>query len=407
MVIAGLILSVSLAWNYYETRKTSNFEEETYTAELLAHGLSREAASSIEESIRKEPVSPRSIKLRRVLADIYMNDLNDYEKALSELIFVKTFNPELASSTEKNIRYCMTRLGHVYDVERRKMHDLGINPIKNEVSSSTVIRIANKPVCSVDNLKQKIKEFGIPKDKINEKLLIALANRISQEILLNRAADRSGIKETSGYLKQVKQFEKNLALQNYLEKYCFKDINITDEDVANYISKNKNMFEKEAQVTYSVFQFENAARAEDYILQNSKGESGVTLSIANASEPIKVKIEPDIVLQQNQTANISNLPDTIRGLSVEKLKNTKYYGPVKVENKWNVYEINNVIDSQKMDPERAKMIATQQLTENKKHELLAKKISELKEKEGLVINKDVIKSAFFKKATDTKQLPKK
>ena len=159
MVIAGLILSVTLAWNYYETRKITEFEQGNFTSELLAHGLPREAAAVIEENIQKQPLSSRSIKLRQVLAEIYMNDLNDYEKALSELIFVKTFSPQLASATEKNIRYCMTRLGRVYDVERRKMHDLGINPVVNEVSSSTVIRIANKPVLSVEQLKMKIKEF--------------------------------------------------------------------------------------------------------------------------------------------------------------------------------------------------------------------------------------------------------
>jgi len=410
LIVVGLVLSVSMSWYFYQMRAVTEFEEETFMSELLAHGLPREAASTLEENISKQPLSSRSTKLRKVLAEIYMNDLNEYEKALSELIFIRSFEPGIASQTEKNIRYCMKRLGRVYDIERRKMLDVGVNPIKNNVASSTVIRIGNKAVYSVDQLNAKLDELKFPRDKLTNELLSALVARISQEILLKRAANRSGIKDTKEYLKHIKQFEENLILQKYLEEDVFKDVKISDADISSYIASNRNQFETDDRVVYSDLAFGYANKAEDYIAQfgdKEKGWSASGTSLNNGSDSIIVSAEPDQIIAENKTELVANLPDAIKGINWKLGKTKEFYGPVKLTDNWHVYRIHQVIPGQKMEANQAKQTASQRVSEQKKQTCLSQKINELMKKEGLIINKDVIASAFFPTASETKNVAEK
>ncbi|MDN5280284.1 MAG: hypothetical protein PWR01_4249, partial [Clostridiales bacterium] len=121
MVMAGLALSLVLAWNYYQTRKMTGYEKDRFAAELLAYDLPQEAAHVLEESIRMQPYSDKSLKMRRALADIYMKELGQFDKALGELVFIRTFSTDVASETEEDIKFCLNRLGRTYDVDRREM----------------------------------------------------------------------------------------------------------------------------------------------------------------------------------------------------------------------------------------------------------------------------------------------
>ena len=91
MVIAVLILGLALSYNYYQSRRTTNTENSEYAADLLAYSLPSEAAKVLEENIRRQPLSQKGLKMRKALAEICMNELNDYDKALAQLVFINHF----------------------------------------------------------------------------------------------------------------------------------------------------------------------------------------------------------------------------------------------------------------------------------------------------------------------------
>lgn len=231
MVIAGLILSLALSYNYYQTRRTTVTENESYAASLLAHGLPGEAAAIIAENIRKQPIADRSLKLRKVLAELYMNELNDFEKALSELVFIKNFAPDsaVASGTEEQIRYCLNRLGRVYDVERRRMLEGGENPVVNNVVSETVVRLGNRHAIGLEELKQRIAAMNLPPEKLTRETIDGIISGMTQELLLSRAAERENIKHDADFISRVRKFEKSLAITNYLRKFVFKNAELNEE----------------------------------------------------------------------------------------------------------------------------------------------------------------------------------
>jgi len=218
MIIAGLVLSLALAWNYYQSRRMTYVEKETLAASLLAHSLPSEAAAVMHEMIQRQPVSERSLKLRRVLSEVYMNELNDFEKALAELVFINNFAPgsEVASGTEDAIRYCLNRLGRVYDVERRRLLEGGENPLENTVNEASVVRFGNRHAISVDQVRQKL--AGMKKEDLTKELVESVVNGMAQEMLLARAAERENIKKDSAFIETVRRYEKNLAINHYLQK---------------------------------------------------------------------------------------------------------------------------------------------------------------------------------------------
>ncbi|GAB4276432.1 MAG: hypothetical protein Kow0029_18380 [Candidatus Rifleibacteriota bacterium] len=392
MVMAGLALSLALAYNFYQTRKLTGYEKDQYAAELLAYKLPQEAVRVLEESIRSQPVSDKSLRLRRTLADIYMKELNDYEKALGELVFIRTFSPKTASDTEADIRYCLNRLGRSYDVDRRIMLEKGINPVENDVNDNTVIRIGNKEAMSVAQLKARLNEMNIDVKGIDRQKLDAVVQALAREILLDRAAERENIQRDPGFIEQVRQFEKNLKLKYYLERFVLKDLKISEEEIQDFINKNAGHFKTPDRVKYSCFLFSDAKDAEKFI-EIQKGAK-------QDSDEDLATVQYEVSVDQNEVP-MDQLPVEIRSLNFEVAGSIEFFGPVKVDDKYRVYQIHEFIKGEEIPEQQTRDYARKALTEKKQQELLSKKMAELARKEELKINDEVIEKAFFNKASDS------
>jgi len=231
MVIAGLVLGLAISYNYYQSRKMTVAENENLAASLLAYGLPAEAARVLEENIRRQPLSDRSMKLRKALVDIYMNELNDFDKALTELVFLKTHTPisEIASASEEKIRYCLNRLGRVYDAERSRMLEAGENPVENNVASNTLVRLGNRHAVSVDDLKMRLRTMNISEAQLNKETLDGVISAMTQELLLSRAAERENMKKDPEFVARVRKFENSLAISTYLNNRLFKDKKLDEQ----------------------------------------------------------------------------------------------------------------------------------------------------------------------------------
>ena len=241
MVIAGLILSLAISYNYYQSRKTTIIENEELAASLLAHGLPAEAAGLLEENIRRQPLSDRSIKLRKSLVDIYMNELNDYSKALAELVFLKTLNgPAVASGSEEKIRYCLNRLGRVYDAERSRLLEGGTNPVVNNVASNTVVRLGNRHAISVDELRSQLNAMQVSEKDLTRETVDRTISAMTQELLLARAAERESFKKDPEFISRVRKFENSLAISTYLNRQVFKERQLDEKQRQELLAEEIN-----------------------------------------------------------------------------------------------------------------------------------------------------------------------
>jgi hypothetical protein len=232
MVIAVLILGIALSYNYYKSRRTTFSENSEYAADLLAYSLPSEAARVLEENIRRQPLSEKGLKMRKALAEICMNELNDFDKALGQLLYIKRFAPDsaIASGTEEKINYCLTRLGRVYDAERRNMLNEGINPIVNTVASDTIVQLGNKQAIGLNELKLRLGQIGLSGKDITKENVTNILNQMTQEMLLARAANRENLKKDPEVISMLKKLENNVLMTVYLQKFVFKDVKTDDKE---------------------------------------------------------------------------------------------------------------------------------------------------------------------------------
>ncbi len=232
MVIAVLILGIALSYNYYKSRRTTFSENSEYAADLLAYSLPSEAARVLEENIRRQPLSEKGLKMRKALAEICMNELNDFDKALGQLLYIKRFAPDsaIASGTEEKINYCLTRLGRVYDAERRNMLNEGINPIVNTVASDTVVQLGNKQAIGLNELKLRLSQIGLNEKDLTKENVTNILNQMTHEMLLARAANRENLKKDPEVISMLKKLENNVLMTVYLQKFVFKDVKTDDKE---------------------------------------------------------------------------------------------------------------------------------------------------------------------------------
>ncbi|MBR4570609.1 MAG: hypothetical protein IKO19_08125 [Candidatus Riflebacteria bacterium] len=264
MVIAVLILGIALSYNYYKSRRTTFSENSEYASDLLAYNLPSEAAQVLEANIRREPLSEKGLKMRKALAEICMNELNDFDKALGQLLYIKRFAPDsaIASGTDEKINYCLTRLGRVYDAERRNMLNEGINPIVNTVASDTVVQLGNKQAIGLNELKLRLSQIGISEKEITKENVTNILNQMTQELLLARAANRENIKKDPEVIAMLKKLENNVLMSVYLQKFVFKDVKGDDKEkrmqlLADEITKlsAKEELKINSDVLYKAFGF--------------------------------------------------------------------------------------------------------------------------------------------------------
>jgi len=98
------------------------------------------------------------------------------------------------------------------------------------------------------------------------------------------------------------------------------------------------------------------------------------------------------------------LPAEIRSLDFKAAKGIEFFGPVRIGQKYLIYQIHAFTQGEKLPAEQVQAFARQSLTEKKQQELLGRKIAELAAKEEMKINDEVIDKAFFGQATDTKKV---
>ncbi|HNW36831.1 MAG TPA: hypothetical protein PKM25_17965, partial [Candidatus Ozemobacteraceae bacterium] len=320
LLAGGMAVGLLLLWHgeghtgsargQFESRKT-------YAAELMAHGLTGEAVSVMELALNSEPSSGRALKLRRVLADVCMNQLGDYEKALAELIFIKTADPSQAASLESDIRRCLDRLGRVYDVQRRLMLETGLNPALVYATSTTAVRFGNEIAISTAEIGQRLLQEKLPLKGAPKEYIQKVIQELLSEKLLRRAAGRGGIERQAKFIEQVKRFEDNLAIMRYLEERVMKDVKVDEQAVSLYLEKNRDRFRSPLRVVYSMLAFPDEVSARAYV----------------AGQPASA---PQVV-GDHLAVTRQELPPALKSIKWEADPPKGPLGPMELEGRWVVY----------------------------------------------------------------------
>lgn len=377
LLVGGLALGLFLYWhvegrsgtirNRYDSGKA-------YAAELMAHGLVHEAVAVMETALAAEPATARALAMRRVVADICMDRLGDYEKALAELVFIKSADPAQAASVEAPIRQCLERLGRVYDVQRRLMLETGLNPTLVYATSTTAVRFGNESAISLAEIEQRLLRANIPAKGAPKEVVERAVQELMSERLLRRAAARAGVDRQPVFHEQVKRFEDNLAIMRYLEDHALKDVQVDEQAVSLHLEKYKDRYQAPMRVTYSVFAFPDEASARAY----------------TAGQPASTPR----TIGDHLSGTPQELPPALKSIRWESNPPTGLLGPMELEGTWVVYLIHGVDPGSKTPPELARQQARLELLEQKKSTKIAELIANLARQEDVRVIEESIRAAF-------------
>ena len=377
LVAAGVILGLLLAWDLWTHAPglRGESDRQALAAELLAHGLPREAAALLEAEIEADPTSARGIRLSRALAEIQLDSLGDSEKALATLVRLRLHDPAQASATEPLVRRCMDRLGRVYDVQRRLLLEKGQNPLVSDISSGTAVRVGNRQAISISEIERRLAQVGQPTKSPPKEVLDRVVNQMSGEFLMRRAAERSGIRRDPGFLDQVRQFEENLALQKWLEEHVLKDVHVDEQALALYLQQHKSEFQSPLRVVHSVLAFADEPSARAFVAGTPTGSA------------------PAVVLD-HVSATPEELPPALKAINWEKDPVKGNFGPIEVSGRWLVYPIHEIVPARHVPPDLARQQARLRLLEEKQGTKISETVAELARKEELVKLDEVLRRHF-------------
>ncbi|HEY9069797.1 MAG TPA: peptidylprolyl isomerase, partial [Candidatus Ozemobacteraceae bacterium] len=342
-----------------------------------------EAADAMEQAASYAPSSAESLRLRRVLADVRMNRLGDYEKALADLVFIKTIDPGQAKQLESDIRHCLDRLGRVYDVQRRLLLENGTNPTVVAATQTTAVRFGNEVAISTAELEQRLVQEKIPLRGAPRDVLDRAVQGLLGEKLLLRAAKRAGIDRRPAFIEQVKRFEDNLLLLRYLEERVMKDVEVDEQALNLYLEKNRERFQNPLRVVYSILEFPDETSAREYAAGRP------------ASAPR--------MLGDHLSGTRQELPPALQSIRWEADPPTGPLGPVGMNGRWVIYDIHEIVPGAAVAPELARQQARLELLERKKGDRLSQAISELARQEDVRVIDETI-ARLFQPATPTREL---
>jgi len=377
LVVAGVILGLLLGWNLWNQAPGMGGEPDrpALAAELLAHGLPREAASMLETEIERHPTSAAGLRLSRALAEIQIDSLGEYEKALATLVRLRLHDPAQASPTEPLVRRCMDRLGRVYDVQRRLLLEQGKNPVVSDVSSGTAVRVGNRQAISLSEIERRLVQLGQPSKSPSREMLDRVVNQMSGEFLMRRAAERSGTRRDPAFLEQVRQFEENLTLQKWLEEHVLKDVTVDEQALGLYLAQHKSEFQSPLRVVHSVLAFPDETAARAYLAGTPTGS-------------------PPAVILDHVSATVEELPPALKSIPWDKEPAKGTLGPIEVSGRWLIYPIHEVVPGRQVPPDLARQQARLRLLEEKQSARISETIAELARKEELVRIDEALKRHF-------------
>ena len=383
LLLVSLVLGLSLAWERQHSPQGEPVGDRiSYAAELMAHGLNREAAGVLETALERLPPGPEATRYRRVLAELCIEKLGDVERGLSQLVLIRNHDPQQASATEPLVRHCLDRLGRVYDVQRRLLLEKGENPTTNRIGTETVVAFGNEPGISFSELEKRLLQLGLPAKNPPKETVDRVLQNMAGELLLKRAARRSGLDKDSAFLGQIRQFEDSYLLQRYLEENVLKNVVVDEQALNLYLEKNREEFSSPIRVVYSEFAFPDETQARVFL-------NGQT----PASSPLK--------LTDQKNSTVADLPRPLQGIKWEEEKPAGRLGPVEIDKQWIVYEIHEVVPGRQTAPDLARQQARLKLLEQKQSGAVSQVISELARKEELKILQGEIQKRFYGEASGT------
>jgi len=249
-VILLLIISILVLAELRGIKSASKIDiasEQNLASELLDHKLYPQAIAEYDRIIRSGKIDrKKQANLNYIIANIYMDNLSDYQEAAARFVKAKVLSPddELVKKINKNLVTCFERMGRSLDAQREldKMTLLE-KPDEEKGTRKVVARIGKREITMADleNEIQKLRSSVSPEYRDKEKKLEFLRQWVAHELFYD-AALRKGHDQDKDVIQGAFQMKKQLMINKLLEEEVPSDIQISDSEIKLYYDAHKDDF---------------------------------------------------------------------------------------------------------------------------------------------------------------------
>lgn len=193
--------------------------------------------------------STRRANIDYLIANIYYQNLNDYEQAAAYYVRARTINPNGSFSEElaKNLIASFEKMGNILDARRELASATDIDSKPHPSDDPVVAKIGDTKIylsdveAQIQALPQQVqKQFTTRQQKTE-----FLRQYVGTE-LMYRAAERANYGDASDIKRQEADFRKKLLVNKYLVDKVIPNVKIDTMDVRNYYQANKDKLYKGA-----------------------------------------------------------------------------------------------------------------------------------------------------------------
>jgi tetratricopeptide (TPR) repeat protein len=247
-VILMIIVFLQLGRQQKLNLQTHPDRQKEYAHVLYNKGLYSQAIREYERYLDTAKLDDKKkANINYIIANIYMDRLNDYQNALVYYLKIRHFYPEtkLKSEINQKIVECLERLGRSLDAqqEMEKATLLGKQTTKKE--GTIIAKIGNKEI-TMEELNAEINKLPPYVQQMyneKEKKLEFLQNYIAKELMYDTAR-RRGYDKDKEIIEQTFQIKKNLMIQKLVKEEIEDKINISDSDLKLYYQAHKEDFKE-------------------------------------------------------------------------------------------------------------------------------------------------------------------
>lgn len=221
--------------------------QQNLASELLDNKLYPQAIAEYDKIIGSGKIdTKKQANLNYIIANIYMDNLNDYQEAASRFIRAKVLSSddELIKRINKNLVTCFERMGRSLDAQRELDKMTLLEKPEDEKGTRKVVARIGKREITMADLEEEIQKL-LPsvssefKDK--EKKLEFLKQWVANEIFYG-AALRKGHDQDKDVIESAFQMKKQLMINKLLKEEIPSDIRVSDSDIKLYYDAHKEDF---------------------------------------------------------------------------------------------------------------------------------------------------------------------
>jgi peptidyl-prolyl cis-trans isomerase C len=246
-----------------------------YANILLAKGLKRQAADTIEKYINKAPLDKKELaRLCYRLGGIYM-DLYEYEKALKYFYRAEFLDKEADFAEEMNqkIVQALENLGMSAQA-RYELNSRTSLRQQQKPAGNVVARIGKQQITQTDisQALNRLPEWMRQQFKEPQKRLEFIRQYVATEVLY-RKARRLGVDKDPQLRRSLEAMKKQLVVQKLVDKEVKQRLKIEPADVQLYYKANKDKYTQPQRIKVRYISFTEEAQ-KDTVLKGLKAGQG-------------------------------------------------------------------------------------------------------------------------------------